>query len=141
MLLQGMERPAPALDAYIAASALKPDDKAVARGIVALTESTRRNDAVSLAARGNALLTLGQGTEAVAALKEAERLSPGVPGVKRNLATATKLAREESRKKQAEAAAKAREKLADSAAVPSATAPTEEPSRKYSNQGPAARSH
>lgn len=146
IVLQGMERPAPALDAYIAASVLKPDDAAVLRGIVALTESSRRNDALTLAARGAALLRLGRATEAVAPLKEAQRLSPTLPDVKRNLAAATKLAHEESRRKQIEAveAEKLKERLASAqtatAQASAAAAAPPEP-RKYSNQGPASRSN
>jgi tetratricopeptide (TPR) repeat protein len=65
MLLQSMDRPGQALDAYIAANVLKPNDPAVARAIVALTESAGRDDAFTLSARGSALLMLGRGAEAV----------------------------------------------------------------------------
>lgn len=140
MLLQGMDEPGKALDAYIAASLLKPDDKAVASGIVALTQSAGRNDALTLAARGNALLTLGRGTEALQALRQAQQLSPTLPDVKVRLAAAEKLARTEARKKaEADAAAKAVAEIASAAAAPAvAESP---PARKYSNEGPASRSH
>ncbi len=140
MLLQSMDEPGKALDAYVAASLLEPDDKAVASGIVALTESTGRNDALTLAARGNALLTLGRGTEAVRALRQAQDLSPTLPDVKIRLAAAEKLARSEARKKaEADAAAKVQASLANAAATPEPAASP--PPRKYSNEGPASRSH
>lgn len=138
MLLQSMDRPAQALDAYVAASVLKPGDAAVARGIVALTESTGRNDAITLAARGNALLVLGRGIDAVQALKQAQQLSPTLPDVKLRLAEAEKLARVEARKKaEAEAAARAQAELAATTSSP----PAEPETRKYSNQNPASRSN
>lgn len=139
MLLQSMDRPAPALDAYVAANLLKPGDEAVARGIVALTESTGRNDALTLSARGNALLTLGRGTEALRALKQAQQLSPTLPDVKLHLAAAEKLARTEARKKEADAAAAA--KLQSELANASPPPPPQPEARKYSNQGPASRSN
>jgi tetratricopeptide (TPR) repeat protein len=58
ILLQSMARPDPALDAFIAATLIKQDDEAVALAVVALTDSTGRKDALALAARRSALLTL-----------------------------------------------------------------------------------
>lgn len=133
MLLQGMERPAQALDAYLAASVLNSNDPAVARAIVALTESTGRNDALALHARGNALLALGRGAEAVRALKQASQLAPALPDVNVHLAAAEKLARSEARKKETVAAATV-------APVAPAPAPPR-PARAYSNQGAASRSN
>jgi tetratricopeptide (TPR) repeat protein len=141
MLLQALEKPAQALDAYIAASLLKSNDPAVARGIVALTASTRRNDALALAARGSALLTLGKGTEAVTALRQAQQLSPALPDVKLHLAAAEKLAQTEARKRaEAETAAKAKAELASAVSPQPAPVETKD-SRKYANDGPASRSH
>ena len=140
ILLQGMERPSQALDAYIAANLLKSDDTAVARGIVALTSSTGRNDALALAARGSALLTLGRGAEAVKALRQAQQLSPSLPDVRVHLAAAEKLAQAEARKRaEAETAAKAQADLV-AAAPPKPDADTKQ-QRRYSNDGPASRSH
>jgi tetratricopeptide (TPR) repeat protein len=138
VVLQGMDKPPQALDAYIAASLLKSDDKAVALAIVALTDSTGRKDALALAARGNALLGLGRGTEALQTLQQAQRLSPQSPEIRLHLATAEKLAREEARRAAAAAAAKAQSQaeVADAAASSRAEA-----ARKYSNEGPASRSH
>jgi tetratricopeptide (TPR) repeat protein len=143
LLLQSMDRPAQALDAYIAASVLKPGDPAVARGIVALTESTGRNDALTLSARGNALLTLGRGREALAALKQAQQLSPSLPDVKLHLAAAEKLAKAEARKREADAAvaAKLQAELANATPAPAPPPPAQPEARKYSNQGPATRSN
>jgi tetratricopeptide (TPR) repeat protein len=146
ILLQGMEKPSQALDAYIAANLLKSGDTAVARGIVALTTSTGRNDALALAARGSALLALGRGAEAAKALRQAQQLSPSLPEVKLHLAAAEKLEQAEARKKVAtDAAAKAAEAVKAQAEL--ATANTLDASanakrdRKYSNDGPASRSH
>ena len=74
------------------ANLLKSDDKAVAARHRGAHQSTGRNDALTLAARGSALLTLGRGTEAVAALRQAQQLSPTLPDVKLHLAAAEKLA-------------------------------------------------
>ena len=142
-LLQSMDRPAPALDAYIAANVLKPGDPAVARSIVALTESTGRDDALTLSARGNALLTLGRGREALTALKQAQQLSPTLPDVRLHLAAAEKMARAEARKKEADAAtaAKLQAELANATPVAPPQPATQPEARRYSNQGPATRSN
>ena len=133
MLLQSMDRPAQALDAYIAASVLKVNDPAVARAIVALTESTGRNDALTLSARGNALLTLGRGTDALKALQQARQLAPTLPDLNVHLAAAEKLARAETRKKNA---------LAAAVAPPLPPPPVSPPAaRTYSNQGTASRTN
>lgn len=71
MLLQGMNRADPALDAFIAAGLIRQDDKSVALAIVALTDSTGRNDALALAARASSLRTLGRAGQA--AREEAAR--------------------------------------------------------------------
>jgi tetratricopeptide (TPR) repeat protein len=143
VLLQSMDRPGQALDAYIAANGLKAGDPAVARGIVALTESTGRDDPRTLSARGNALLTLGRGTEALRALKRAQQLSPSLPEVKLHLAAAEKMAKSETRKREADAAAAAKLQAELANAVPaSPPAPAAQAeARKYSNQGPATRSN
>jgi tetratricopeptide (TPR) repeat protein len=140
MLLQSMDRPEQALDAYIAANGLKPADPAVARAIVALTESTGRDDALTLSARGGALLTLGRGTEAREALKQAQQLAPTLPDVKLHLAAAEELVRVEARKREREAAA---EKLiSDLAKGDSPPPPVSQAAvRRYSNREPASRSN
>ena len=98
ILLQSMDRPAPALDSFIAANILKQDDKSVALAIVALTDSTGRKDALALAARGSALLTLGRATESLSALNQAQTLAPALPGIKSQLALAEKEARAEAKR-------------------------------------------
>lgn len=50
-LTVAMGRSDPALDAFIAADVLEQDDQSVALAIVALTDTTRRKDALALAAR------------------------------------------------------------------------------------------
>jgi tetratricopeptide (TPR) repeat protein len=146
ILLQGMDKPSRALDSYIAASLLRPQDKSVALAIVTLSESTARKDALTLAARGSALLTLNRGTEAAKALREAQALSPNLPDVKTRLAAAQKMAQAEARRN---AAASAEEKaLAAAASSANGNTPervdtrvASEEKRTYSNEGPPTRSH
>jgi tetratricopeptide (TPR) repeat protein len=97
MLLQSMGRSDPALDAFIAADVVNPDDEPVALAIVALTDSTGRKDALALAARGSALLTLGRPTESLLALQQAQTLAPALPGIKGQLARAAQAARAEAK--------------------------------------------
>ena len=137
ILLQAANASAPALDAYISANLLHPGDRAIALAIVALSESTGRGDALTLTARGSSLLTLGRPTEALAPLKQALALSPGLAELKTLLARAERAAREE------------RAKLASNgpsaAAVPGtnqfAANNTTVPIRRYSNAAPATRSN
>ena len=93
ILLQSIDQPGQALDAFIAANALEHDDKSVALAIVALTDSTGRKDAVALAARGTSLLTLGRAEEAVQTLHQAATLAPALPGLKAEVAQAEQAAR------------------------------------------------
>jgi tetratricopeptide (TPR) repeat protein len=92
ILLQSMDQPEQALDAFIAANVLQHDDKSVALAIVALTDSTGRKDAVALAARGTSLLTLGRAEEAVQTLHQAATLAPALPGIKTEVAQAEQAA-------------------------------------------------
>jgi tetratricopeptide (TPR) repeat protein len=103
ILLQSLGEPERALHAFIGANVLKQNDKSVALAIVALTDSTGRRDAMALAARGSALLTLGRATEALQALRQAEALAPALPKLKAQVAQAAQAAREEA-KRQARAA-------------------------------------
>ncbi|HEX4377577.1 MAG TPA: tetratricopeptide repeat protein [Steroidobacteraceae bacterium] len=66
VLLQAVDQSARALDAYIAAAMLEPGDRAVAQAIVALTDSSARQDPVALTARNTALQTLGRGQQSIA---------------------------------------------------------------------------
>jgi tetratricopeptide (TPR) repeat protein len=93
-LQQSTNRVAQSLDTYIAANALRPGDKSVALAILALLDSTQRKDAVALAARGSALLTLGRPAEAVTPLRQAYALAPTWPNVAQDLATAESLTKE-----------------------------------------------
>jgi tetratricopeptide (TPR) repeat protein len=92
MLYQQRNLQAPALASYIAANALKPGDRGVALGIVALTDGNARGDAMALAARGSALITLKRGNEALAALRQAQSLAPTMPDLRAQIAQAQKLA-------------------------------------------------
>jgi len=96
-LLQSMDRSDPALDAFIAADVIKQDDESVALAIVTLTDSTGRRDALALAARGSALLTLGRPAQALKALQQAQALAPALPGIKAQLARAARAAREQEK--------------------------------------------
>ena len=78
MQLQSMGESSRALDAYIAADTVKSGDRSVALAIVSLTEDGKQLDAIALAARGSALLTLGRGSEAAIALRQARALAPGL---------------------------------------------------------------
>ena len=83
---------APALTSYIAAHQLRPGDRGVALGLVALTEGNAHSDAVALAARGSALITLRRGSEALAALRQAQTLAPSMPELQARIAQAKQLA-------------------------------------------------
>jgi len=129
-LNQQRNQAAPALASYIAANALKPGDRGVALGIVALTDSGSRNDAVSLAARGSALLTLKRGREALAALRQAQSLAPAMPDLRAQITQAQKLAATQT-------AAPA------VASTPPASVPSTQVAQKrsYSNDAQPSRSH
>jgi tetratricopeptide (TPR) repeat protein len=132
LLLQRMGESSRALDAYIAADSVKSGDQSVALAIVSLTDDGKRSDAIALAARGSALLTLGRSRDAAVALRQARALSPGLPDLGRKLAAAERLARTESRTAPAASAVVA-------ANQPAKAAPP--PARRYSNDAPTTRSH
>jgi tetratricopeptide (TPR) repeat protein len=126
-IYQQRNQPAAALTSYIAANSLKRGDRNVALGIVALTESGAHRDAVTWAARGSALLTLSRGSEALAALRQAETLAPAMPELRAQLAQAEKLAKNEKPRSVTPAGAEPDVRVAD-------IGPTQaEPARRYSN--------
>jgi Flp pilus assembly protein TadD len=131
-IYQQRNQPVLALNSYVAAEALKPGDRAIALGIVAVTDANPRRDAVTLAARGSALITLQRGREALAALKQAQTLSPSMPDLKSQISRAENLARTEP-------AATPASVVAGSAAV-AANSPAIS-SRRYSNTAEPSRSH
>jgi tetratricopeptide (TPR) repeat protein len=128
MLYQQRNQPAPALASYIAANVLKPGDRGVALGIVAITDANARNDAVALAARGSALLTLNRGQEALASLRQAQSLQPAMPDLRALIARAQSMAT-----RQASA-------LPVAASVPAAQVAVVQV-RRYSNAAEPSRSH
>jgi|HubBroStandDraft_1064217.scaffolds.fasta_scaffold196369_2 Flp pilus assembly protein TadD len=130
-LQQSTNRVAQSLDTYIAANALRSGDQSVALAILALLDSTQRKDAVALAARGSALLTLGRPTEAVTPLRQAFALAPAWPNVARDLATAESLAKSSQPHPVVARAETSVEKVAE--APPRRTS--------YSNQQPASRAN
>jgi tetratricopeptide (TPR) repeat protein len=87
--LQADNQLSPALDAYMAAARLDPSDHSVALAIVSLSDSTGREDALTLAARGHALMALGRPTEALDPLRQALRLAPDLVEAKAELRLAT----------------------------------------------------
>jgi hypothetical protein len=89
LLLQADNQPSPALDAYMAAARLDPSDHSVALAIVSLSDSTGRQDALTLAARGRALMALGRPSEALDPLRQALRLAPELVETKTQLRVAT----------------------------------------------------
>jgi tetratricopeptide (TPR) repeat protein len=104
ILLQSFDEPGKALDVFIAANVLKQEDRSVALAIVALTDSTGRRDALALASRGSALLTLGRPTEALQPLRQAEALAPALPRIHSQIAQAEQAARKVASAKQKVAA-------------------------------------
>jgi tetratricopeptide (TPR) repeat protein len=95
LLQQSSNQVSQALDSYIAANSLRHGDKGVALAILALLQSTQRKDAIALAARGSALVTLGRAREAVAPLRQAKALEPELPNIDQQIKTAEALARTE----------------------------------------------
>jgi tetratricopeptide (TPR) repeat protein len=89
LLLQADNQLSPALDAYMAAARLDPGDHSVALAIVSLSDSTGRQDALTLAARGRALMALGRPSEALEPLRQALRLAPDLVEAKTQLRIAT----------------------------------------------------
>jgi tetratricopeptide (TPR) repeat protein len=73
----------------MAAARLDPRDHSVALAIVSLSDSTGRQDALTLEARGHALVTLGRPSEALAPLRQALRLAPDLVEAKADLRLAT----------------------------------------------------
>lgn len=126
ILLQASNQPSAALDSYIAANMLQQGDRSVALAIIALSTSTGRKDALTLAARGSALLTVGRALDALAPLQQALALSPDLPEAKTQLVQAERLAKAQARKLAAGAATKPA-----GAMVAEATS-----RRRYSNTAP-----
>ena len=96
LLQQSSNQAAQALDSYIAANSLRHGDKGVALAILTLLQSTQRKDAIALAARGSALVTLGRAHEALAPLRQAKTLETELPDIDQQIKTAEALARTES---------------------------------------------
>jgi tetratricopeptide (TPR) repeat protein len=73
-----------------------PDEFEITMRIALLQQSTQRKDAIALAARGSSLVTLNRAREALAPLRQAKALEPGLPDIDRQLKAAEALARSES---------------------------------------------
>jgi tetratricopeptide (TPR) repeat protein len=145
LLLQADNQLSPALDAYMAAAHLDPGDRSVALAIVSLSGSTGRQDALTLAARGRALMTLGRASEALEPLRQALRLAPDLAEAKIQLRLATASAAERSGASNIKTAVLAPQSsaVAASTAVASTAAanPGAAAGRRYSNDAPATRSN
>jgi tetratricopeptide (TPR) repeat protein len=142
ILLQSLGEPDKALDAFIAANVLKQNDKSVALAIVALTDSTGREDAMALAARGSSLLTLGRAKEALQALRRAEALAPALPKLRTQVAQAEQAVREETKRQTRTANAKAGSNAtAGAGSVPAGARVAASGAVTYSNDADAAHSN
>jgi tetratricopeptide (TPR) repeat protein len=132
ILQQSTSQPALALESYITANSLRPGDKSVALAILALLNITQRSDAVALAAKGSSLMTLGRAIEAVAPLRQANLLAPGMPDIVKLLASAETLSRKEAaRRKDSQA-------VVTKGTVDAATSQT---ARTFSNAAPPTKSN
>jgi tetratricopeptide (TPR) repeat protein len=143
MLLQADNQPFPALDAYMAAARLDPSDLSVALAIVSLSDSTGRQDALTMAARGHALMALGRPAEALEPLRQALRLAPDLTEAKAELRLAALSPR--ANKAERPAADGNAGSAGDKSATPqpiiaAANAGAAAP-RRYSNDAPATRTN
>lgn len=84
-LLKAQGQVGAALESYLAAARLRPQDRSVAQAVIALSAEGGRMDARTLATVGTAFLTLGRRAQAIAALRQALRREPDLPGVKERL--------------------------------------------------------
>jgi tetratricopeptide (TPR) repeat protein len=138
ILLQGEDQPSRALDSYIAASLVDPSDRSVALAIVALADSTGRQDPLALSARGSALLTLGRAADLVAMQRKGETLAGATPEVRQRLAAAERLASNEPLPPSVTAT---RRQTPSALSAPSAVRVAPVSSPMYSNAAPAGESH
>jgi tetratricopeptide (TPR) repeat protein len=136
ILEQSTNQPLQALDSYIAANSLRHGNKEVALAILALLDSTKRKDAVALAARGSSLVVLGRAGEAIAPLRQAYALAPDLPDISRQIATAEALARAQSAARKETQPRIAAANLATEAVAEAVPEP-----KSFSNAAPASRSN
>jgi tetratricopeptide (TPR) repeat protein len=145
MLLQADNQLSPALDAYMAAGRLDPGDHSVALAIVSLSDSTGRQDALTLAARGRALMVLGRPAEALQALRQALRLAPDLAEAKTELlrvATLASRAHKPERSVADRTGGSAGERSAAMGSLPAiAAADAAAVTRRYSNDAPVTRTN
>ena len=140
LLLQADNQPSPALDAYMAAARLDPGDRGVALAIVSLSGSTGRQDALTLAARGRALMTLGRASEALEPLRQALRLAPDLAEAKTELRLATASAGDRGGAPSVKTAALAPQPSAVAAGTAAANSGVAA-GRRYSNDAPVTQSN
>jgi tetratricopeptide (TPR) repeat protein len=145
LLLQAENQPSPALDAYMAAARLDSGDRSVALAIVSLSGSTGRQDALTLAARGRALMALGRTSEAIEPLTQALRLAPDLAEAKTQLRLAKASGADRSGASSIKTAASAPQSGAAAAStVASSTIAANSgvvAGRRYTNDAPVTRSN
>ena len=90
-LLQKAGQLPAALDAFMAAARLRPNERSAAQAIVELSERLGREDAATLLAKGQALLVLGHPVAALSAFRRASKLSPNSAEVRARLRVAERL--------------------------------------------------
>jgi Flp pilus assembly protein TadD len=132
VLQQTSNQHSKALDTYIAAHSLRRGDKAVATAIVALVDSTGRGDAVALAARGSSLVTLGRARDALVSMRQAQALSPGLPGIDDRILAAENMLRRDKPLLASQTA---------QSSPPTAAVVSAAPAHTYSNLQPASHSN
>jgi tetratricopeptide (TPR) repeat protein len=145
LLMQTDNQPSRALDAYMAAARLDPRDHGVALAIVSLSGSTGRQDALTLAARGRAFMSLGRPSEAIEPLSQAVGLEPDFAEAKTQLRLA-KLASGAGGAERPAAyrvSGSAGDKSAATGAPPTPAAANAgaAPPRRYSNDAPVTRTN
>jgi tetratricopeptide (TPR) repeat protein len=140
LLLQADNQSSPALDAYMAAARLDPGDRSVALAIVSLSGSTGRQDALTLAARGRALMALGRASEAIEPLTQALRLAPDLADSKTQLRLAKASGADRSGASSIKTAALVTQPIAVAASTAAVNARVAA-GRRYSNDAPVTRSN
>lgn len=144
MLLQTDNQLSAALDAYMAAARLDPGDHSVALAIVSLSDSTGRQDALTLAARGRALIALGRPAEALQPLRQALRLAPDLAEAKTELlrvAALSSRADKPARPVADRTGGSAGDRTATMGSLPATAAADAVVTRRYSNDAPVTRTN
>jgi tetratricopeptide (TPR) repeat protein len=135
-LQQAANQPEAALDSFIAANLIQPNDRSVASSIVTLSASGERSDALTLAARGSALLALGRPMDALTPLKQALALNPDLPEARAQLERTERLAKAQAQQVIEKHRQASVVNAATSAALRDSDTPAAATPRRYSNAAP-----